>query len=194
MAHRRHWAPVFPVRMALAVCLTLFWTLWGGQAAVAGQSDQRTDAAQNAVCSKTDVYRCYTNHKYGYVIAWPTKLLQAQGESAAGDGQIFKAADGRAKLLCWAMYTDVVNESLQEMFQTAQKASSFHVTYTHMGKRFFVVSGTTGNSIVYQKTIQNSRIIATFVLTYDKALRRIFNPIVGDIAKSFNANTEFMYH
>jgi hypothetical protein len=150
------------------------------------------EAAANSVCTKTDVYDCYTNHKYGYLLAWPRKLLAAQGESDAGDGQFFKAPDDRAQLVCWAGFNSVSRQSLQQMFQEAQKESGLQATYKYLGKDFFVVSGIQDGKIVYKKTVKTALVQATFVLTYDQALKGAFDPLVGDIAKSFLAHPAFM--
>jgi len=150
------------------------------------------EAAASSVCAKTDVYDCYTNHKYGYLLAWPKKLLAAQGESDAGDGQFFKAPDDRAQLVCWAGFNNVARQSLQQMFREAQKESGLRVTYKHLGKDFFVVSGIQDGKIVYRKTVKTSLVQATFVLTYDQALKGAFDPLVGDIARSFMAHPAFM--
>lgn len=68
--------------------------LAGAPGALAGHPPQKQESADESVCSKTASYDCYTNHKYGYVLAWPKQLLTAMGESDAGDGQLFNAPDG----------------------------------------------------------------------------------------------------
>lgn len=84
------------------------------------------------------------------------------------------------------------NASLNALFRQAQQAPGFNVTYKHRGRGFFVVSGTQGDTIIYQKTVRGSQITATFILTYAKAHSAVFNPIVGDIAKSFVVDPGFM--
>lgn len=150
------------------------------------------EARASAVCAKTDVYDCYTNHKYGYLLAWPKKLLAAQGESDAGDGQIFVAPDGWARLTCWAGFNSVVNQPLKKAFQEAQREPGLQVTYKTLRKDFFVVSGVKDGNIFYRKTVRTALVQATFVLTYDQALKDEFNPLVGDMARSFIAHAAFM--
>ena len=180
-----------PCLRALSASFLLLPLLLGGRHAFAGQAQHSGSPHGVAVCERTDTYGCYTNHKYGYVIAWPKTLLTARGESAAGDGQIFTAPDGQAELRCWAGFQSVDRQSLQALFHRAQQEPGFQVTYTHLGKNFFVVSGKKDAKIVYQKTITGRDITATFVLTYAPSRSAVFNPIVGDIAKSFVASPDF---
>lgn len=116
----------------------------------------------------------------------------AQGESDAGDGQVINAPDGRARLTCWAGFNSVLNQPLKAAFQEAQQEPGLQVTYKTLGKDFFVVSGVKEGDIFYRKTVMTDQVQATFVLTYDQALKNEFNPLVGDIAKSFFAHAAFM--
>jgi len=114
------------------------------------------------------------------------------GESNAGDGQIFKDAEGQVKLICWAGWNSVEKKPINVLYIKAQQEIGSRVTYEYMGKNFFVVSGIKDGKIVYQKTIKNKTITATFILTYPKSSSAVFNPLVGDIAKSFVASSDFM--
>lgn len=182
---------------ATAFILFLLLVLTGARGALAKQSQgpqlpAEMEASVTAVCGKTATYDCYTNHKYGYLLAWPKTLLVAQGESDAGDGQLFNAPDGRAQLTCWGTFNNIVNQSLQQFFQEAQQESDLQVTYKHLGKDFFVLSGRKDGKIVYRKTVKGKLVQATFELTYDPSLKDAFNPIVGDLAKSFIVHPVFM--
>ena len=175
------------------ICIILFIMLlhmsapavvWAKPQAPGGALSPEMETKANAVCARTDIFNCYSNNKYGYQVAWPHKLLTAQGESDAGDGQIFSAPDGPAQLTCWAGFTNVLPQSLQKGFEEAQQEPGLQVTYKHKGKNFFVVSGNKEGMIVYRKTVITSQVQATFVLTYSQAQKNEFDPIVGDIANS----------
>lgn len=165
---------------------------WAKQQAQEVKLPPEMEANANSVCGKTDVYDCYTNHKYGYLLAWPKKLLAAQGESDAGDGQFFNSPDDRAQLTCWAGFNSVLKQPLKKAFQEAQQEPGLQVTYKTMGKDFFVVSGIKDGKIQYRKTVMTALVQATFVLVYDQAVKDTFNPLVGDIAKSFVVHEAFM--
>lgn len=185
-AYRDGWM-IMPLLLLTALLLA------GAPEVLAQQAAKTPAATADPVAAKADAYGWYTNHKYGFAIAWPQKLLTAMGESDAGDGQLFNAPDGQAQLRCWASFRSVETTPLKQLFQEAQQNTDLHVTYKHIGKTFFVVSGTQDGKIAYQKTIQGKTITATFLLTYAQSQRAVFDPVVGDIAKSFVADPKLQF-
>ena len=135
-------------------------------------------ARLDKVCSRAKVYGCYTNHKYGYVMAWPKGMLAPQGESDAGDGQVFAAPDGRAELRCWAGFNTVLETTIPAARAEAVAEPGRQVAYQHRGKDFFVVSGLEGGKIFYRKTVLAHGILASFELTYDPAQKAVFDPVI----------------
>lgn len=165
---------------------------------VAGPAPAREPAPEvkarlDKVCSRTNVYDCYANHKYGYVLAWPRQLLAPQGESDAGDGQVFAAPDGRAELRCWAGFNDVLEQTIPAALAEALAEPGRQVTYRHRGKDFFVVSGLEGGKIFYRKTMLAHGVLASFELAYDPAQKARFDPVVQDLAASFSIDPAFGY-
>lgn len=165
---------------------------------VAGQAPAREPAPEvqarlDKVCSRTSVYGCYANHKYGYVLAWPRQLLTPQGESDAGDGQVFAAPDGRAELRCWAGFNDVLETTIPAALAEALAEPGRQATYQHRGKDFFVVSGLDGGKIFYRKTMLAHGVLASFELLYDPAQKALFDPVVRALAASFSIDPAFGY-
>ena len=145
------------------------------------------------VCSRTAEYGCYTNHKYGYVLAWPKQLLTPQGESDAGDGQAFTSKDGRISLAAWAIYNNVLEQTLPEAYQQAMDEPNQAVTYKHLGKDFFVVSGHKNGKIFYRKTALSNDVQASFEFEYDSTMQNVMDPIIKDIAASFTIDALFQW-
>jgi len=145
------------------------------------------------VCGRTSEYGCYTNHKYGFVAAWPTRFLTPQGESDSGDGQAFASKDGRAAMACWAFYSAVNGQSLKQAFQEASDEGDAQVTYKRLGKDYFVVSGIKDGKIFYRKTMDAGGVRASFELSYDPALKQAFDPVVKDVARSFTVDWAFAW-
>jgi len=143
------------------------------------------------VCSRTDDYDCYVNHRYGYALAWPKKLLRPLGESDAGDGQIFAAPDGRAELRCWGSFNDVPQQTIPEALADALADPGRQVTYKHMGKGFFVLSGYADGRIFYRRSILAHGVLATFELTYETSLKPLFDPVIRDISAGFIIDPAF---
>jgi hypothetical protein len=175
-----------------ASCILPQTTMAAQQQGKAQELPAEIEQRVSAVCSHTDTYDCYTNHKYGFVIAWPKKYLKALGESDAGDGQSFEAPDQRANLTVWAGL-NARGKKIQDLFKDAVAESGAQVTYKHLGNDSFVVSGTEDGKIFYRKTVATKDLYATFILTYDPALKEVFNPMVKDISQSFNMHPAFSY-
>lgn len=162
---------------------------------LAGQGGPSPDVAArlDAVCGQTGMYGCYTNHKYGYVVAWPNKHLTPQGESDSGDGQIFTSPDGQARLACWAYYNDVLGESIGQAYAQALQEAGAQVSYKHLGKDFFVISGIRGGMVFYRKTLLAHGVQASFELSYAAHLKAAFDPIVKDVARSLSVDPAFSW-
>jgi hypothetical protein len=155
------------------------------QASKGPEMSVEAQAKLDAICGRTDVYGCYANTKYGYVIAWPKKYLKAEDEADDGGGKMFTSSDDKASMACWAYFNNVTTP-LQKGYQEAQKEPGIQVTYKHMGPDFFVVSGIRDGKIFYRKTVKGKTAQASFELTYDPALKQAFDPVVGDLAKSLS--------
>lgn len=166
--------------------------LWGDEpvARAAKTPELPPEAAQRlqSACGRTQVYGCYTNHKYGFAVAWPKAYLSPQGESDDGGGQVFSIPDGRATLTAWAMYNDVIGQSLKELFVEGAAQEGLNLSYQHLGKDFFVISGMKDRKIFYRKTVIAGDIQASFEFSYDPSLKEAFDPIVKDVAASFTVH------
>lgn len=125
----------------------------------------------------------YSNAKYGFAIAYPERLFTPQGESDAGDGQGFLAADG-ASLAVYAAF-NVLESSLEDVFREALAVPGQTVTYRVMRQDWFVVSGLVGKDVFYRKTMAANDAFYTVELRYPQAHKELFDPLVGEIVKSF---------
>lgn len=160
----------------------------------AGSTSPKKMAAFEDVCSRTDEYGCYVNHRYGYALAWPKRLLNPMGESDAGDGQVFAASDGRAELRCWGSINDTPRLTIPEALAQAQAEPGRQTTYRHAGRDFFVLSGYTGDTIFYRRSILADGVLATFELTYETSLKVLFDPVIEDISAGFIIDPAFGLH
>jgi hypothetical protein len=145
------------------------------------------------VCSRMDEYDCYVNHRHGYALAWPKQLLVSMGESDAGDGQVFAAPDGRAELRCWGSANDAPQLTVSEALAQALTEPGRQVTYRHMGRNFFVLSGYKDDRIFYRRTILAHGMLAAFELTYETSLKKRFDPIIRDISSGFIIDPAFRW-
>lgn len=159
----------------------------GGAATWGASASARLDA----VCARAKEYGCYVNHKYGYVAAWPRKLLSPQGESDSGDGQRFASADGRAEMACWASFASVTGRTLEQVFREAREELGAQAGYKRIARDFFVVSGLKDGRIFYRKTIFAGEVEAGFQIEYPQELKEEFDPVVRDLAAAFTVDESF---
>jgi hypothetical protein len=160
----------------------------------AGSASVKELEAFEDVCSRTVEYGCYVNHGYGYALAYPKRLLSPLGESDAGDGQVFASPDGRAELRCWGSFNDTPRQTISEALAQALTEPGRKVTYRHVGKGFFVLSGYTGGRIFYRRTLLAHGVLATFELTYETSLKKLFDPVIRDISAAFIIDPAFGWH
>ncbi|MEI7608478.1 MAG: hypothetical protein WCJ64_13965 [Rhodospirillaceae bacterium] len=124
------------------------------------------------------------NIKYSYRVCYPANLLVPQGESDAGDGQVFAGKDG-AKLLVYGGY-DVEGRSLADRMNS-EKAEivrrSGSVTYEALKGTWFVISGADSQGIFYRRAIAADERLATFQLTYPAALRAIYDEVAAKLSR-----------
>jgi hypothetical protein len=132
-------------------------------------------------------YRTYQNARYNFSIAYPSTLMP-EGESDNGDGQAFRSGDDTVLMRAWGSQ-NISNESLREAYQAAisdiESLDGGTATYKFLGRNFFVVSGTRGGKVVYQKTLMRGGTFKTFLLEYPVSLQSTYDPITAHVARSF---------
>lgn len=144
-------------------------------------------AAQEPAASH-HVWKVYTNVRFQYSICYPADLLVPQGAAENSDGQTFLAKDG-AKLIAYGQ-NNALNESLKDALDdTASRLAgkSGKVTYKAIKPGWFVVSGESGKSIFYAKTLYAHEQFKSFELTYDNAESSVYKPVVSRLARCFES-------
>jgi hypothetical protein len=137
-------------------------------------------------------YNTYCNTRYVYCIDYPG-FLYPQPEAYNGDGRIFTDKDGIEKLRVWGSKMLSIDSNGDEMniqasfkYQLAEsKKTGKLVSYSKLGKNFFVISGNDGKRIFYQKTIRLKDGYGTAMLTYKEAERTRYNILAKQIFASF---------
>lgn len=138
-------------------------------------------------------YKTYYNDTYNFSIDYPLEILEPQGESASGDGQIYKSEDEKATLWVYRDFRDNVSDKPYTI-ETAYKEDIHkdnpdhpdrEITYKKLGANFFVISGFDGNKIFYQKSIMKSGQLYTFLIEYKKKDKEQYKSITERIARSF---------
>jgi hypothetical protein len=141
---------------------------------------------QRATTDANLVWKWYSNVRFHYAICYPGNLLQPQGESENGDGQIFRGEDG-ARLSVYGR-NNALNEKLSDVFAETQSrlvGRSGRVTYKLLKSTWFVVTGLNGPIIFYVKTIYSDGQFKSFQLIYNRSSAAVYFPVVRRMNSCF---------
>ena len=151
-----------------------------------------TILVSSAVMATADDWRTYQNDRYGTTIDYPSSF-KPQPPPDNDDGRAFKSADG-GEFRVFASFGGI-DSDLAKYHDSVVKnldAGSI-VTYQAQGRDWFVVSGTKGDSVFYEKHLLSHRGEMTegFVISYPARLKAAYDPIVARMAKSFRSGSGF---
>ena len=143
--------------------------------------------------SVAQTYLTYNNARFGYSIDYPKGVVKAQPESANGDGRVFRSADGQIELRVWGGYNALGN-TLRERYADDLKQHECCITYKPLLSKSYVLSGTTGRRVFYEKTIlkgvdgDTGTTYCTFTIDYPSSRKAEVDKLVKHIAASFRIN------
>ena len=130
----------------------------------------------------------YRNRHFGYRLHFPAQLFQKKTPSENGDGASFATADNRATVKIFGAFNDD-GMSINEYRSTILKNFSGYenIDYGPVRRTWFVLSGTRGERIYYQKVIFScgGKVVNILAINYPKAEKKPFDPIVEGLEKSF---------
>jgi len=136
-------------------------------------------------------WRIYQNDRYGTTIDYPD-VFRAEPPPDADDGRTFKSADG-GKFLVYGSFA--LDSDLAGLLDDAMKNVKAGATVTYQAHRdnWFVISGTDGDDLFYERHLLSHRgeIVNSFVISYPAKLKQIYDPIVTRMAKSLRPGSGF---
>jgi hypothetical protein len=145
-----------------------------------------------ASAAKADNWLTYQNDRYGTTIDYPD-LFKMQPPPDADDGRKFKSANG-AEFTVSASYGGIdFTLATYHDFIVQHLDPGSVVTYEARGKNWFVVSGTVGDKIFYEKhrLSHGAEMTEDFVISYPAVAKQTYDPIVARMAKSFRSGSGF---
>lgn len=145
-----------------------------------------------ASAAKADDWLVYQNDRYGTTIDYPP-IFKMQPPPDADDGRKFKSADG-ADFTVSASYAAIdFTLATYRDFIVKHLDPGSTITYETRGGNWFVISGTRGDRIFYEKHLLSHKgeMNEDFVISYPAALKQTYDPIVARMAKSFRPGTGF---
>ena len=134
----------------------------------------------------------YHNDRYGTTIDYPGSF-KPQPAPDSDDGRAFKTADG-ANFIVSASYSALdFNLAKYRDFIVKNLDPDAKVTYEARGDNWFVISGTKGADIFYERHLlsHGAQMTENFVISYPAALKQTYDPISARMAKSFRPGSGF---
>jgi len=149
-----------------------------------------------AQTSGTANWRIYQNDRYGTTIDYPD-LFKPEPPPDNDDGRRFKSADG-AEFAVFASYGALdFDLAGYQKYILEKLGPGKAVTYQAHGDDWFVISGTEGDRIFYERYMLSrgkemaEGFVEGFVMSYPAALKQTYDPIVARMAKSFRSGSGF---
>jgi hypothetical protein len=145
-----------------------------------------------AAIAGADHWRTYYNDRYGTTIEYPD-LFRPQRPPDNNDGRDFKSADGADFWVAASYNVFDFNVAEYRDFIVKNLDSGAVVTYQAHGDNWFVISGTNGASIFYERHLlsHGEQLTEDFGISYPAAMKATYDPIVARMAKSFRPGTGF---
>jgi hypothetical protein len=150
-------------------------------------------AAQTSGAPK---WRTYQNDRYGTTIDYPDSF-KAEPPPDNDDGGRFKSADG-AEFAVFASYGALdFDLAGYQKYILEKLGPGKAVTYQAHGDDWFVISGTEGDGIFYERYMLShgkemaEGFVQGFVMSYPAALKQTYDPIVARMAKTFRSGSGF---
>jgi hypothetical protein len=134
----------------------------------------------------------YVNVRYGYAVSYPADLLVAEPEADAGDGRMFHARQGTAKMSVWGEWKmDGLDQSPAGIAREAgSHCAPGGAAYRVVKPRLVALSCVTPEGwVTYQKTLIGKEALTTVTFDYPTAERRRWDPVVASIAASLRQGT-----
>ena len=143
-----------------------------------------------AVSEPPGDWTLYRNARFGFMIAYPTRLFAPDPERESPDGRAVVSADGRARLLVGA-FENADRLSLQDYreFLLRESYAGASIDYAPVKDRWFVLSGTRDGSMFYERVTFTcgGRYINSWAMLYPVSERRLYDRVVERVAKSYAA-------
>jgi hypothetical protein len=135
----------------------------------------------------------YRNERFGFNLRYPGDLFELEKASEAGDGQVFVAQGGEARLLVGALPNDKgQSPAAYQDYIARESYAGYRIDYRRLAGSWFVLSGEGNGKTFYEKVIFScaGRLINSFAMIYPTDQRRVFDPIVEGIEASFRPARE----
>ena len=176
-----------PIRNALTICLLMTCLIANGPGCLAaGTSGPPAHVSNSPREPAENPAATYANVRYGYTIEYPGDLLVPGGEADNGDGLVFSARSGNAKVAVWGRFNAADETPVQLLHSDEQRPCAGAQASYEISKRTLVAFScrTPNNEIVYEKMIIHGDTLAVVRFTYPATEETNWSPVVKQMAGS----------
>jgi hypothetical protein len=145
-----------------------------------------------AAPARADQWLTYHNDRYGTTIDYPDQF-KPEPPPDADDGLRFKDVQG-VEFAVYASYNALdFNLAKYRDYTLKNLDPGQVVTYQAHGDNWFVISGTKGDNIFYERHLlsHGGQMTETFSITYPAAAKLSYDPLVARMAKSLRPGKGF---
>ena len=140
------------------------------------------------VGARADDWHTYSNARYGFSLQYPSNVFAVERTAEAGDGQLFVAKNGDARLLVGTLSNEAnFTPASYQSYIARNSYADYRIGYHRLGGSWFALSGEGNGKIFYEKAMFScgGQRINSFAMIYRSDQRHIFDRIVERIEDTF---------
>ncbi len=130
-------------------------------------------------------YARYENAPYRYSLAYPDTLFGPVQPIGDGRGMEFSTSDSTSRILVYAD-EESSQDDFEEQYQNALLQPDGQVTYRARESDWYIVSGTAGERVFYEKSVLSEGILRTLRVEYPVDWRDYFDAVTAVMSASFD--------
>lgn len=146
--------------------------------------------ALGAAAQERDSLSSYRNERHGFSLSYPAATFAPGLVPDGDDGRVFVSRDGAARLLVGALpNSDGVSLRDYRSLVLQKSYPGAAIDYAPVSGSWFVLSGTRDGLMFYERVTFTcgGRLINSWAMLYPAAERRLYDPIVEQVARSYRA-------
>ena len=139
-------------------------------------------------CLATNDWVSYSNERFGFSLQYPANVFALERRTEAGDGELFVAKDGAARLLVGSLSNESrFTPANYQAYIERNSYPDYRIDYRRLGGSWFALSGEANGKIFYEKAMFScaGRLITSFAMIYPSEQRRVFDRIVERVENTF---------
>lgn len=144
-----------------------------------------------AVSADAETWKRYVNGRYGTFAEYPADRFRPLPAPDNGDGLSFQGKDGASLIISGSFNVERLTPAGYERFlRTSGDRDFANVTYRSVGAHSLVLSGLRGDQVFYEEYLFAGDLIHALFITYPRASKSEYDPIVTRIARSLGPRSD----